>query len=475
MKIKFGTSGWRAVIADDFTFSNVRVVVQAIADYIKREGTPIKPVVVGSDTRFLSEAFIRIGIEVLAGNGIETIECPVGVPTPVISYVVIKHHCSGGINFTASHNPPVYQGIKFTPSWGGPALPETTQQVESNCQKIFSSPMQPKTIPYEKALKEKLVRRINPKPSYLKEMQKMIKRSVMRKAHLKVGVDLLYGAGRGYLDEALQDSGCIIFPVHDKRDVLFGGSSPDTSFENLKELTGLIRKRTLDMGVCTDGDGDRFGIIDADGTYITPNQVLPLLLYHLVETRKWKGIVARSVMTSHFLDAVAKHYGIKVLETPVGFKYISQAIRENDFIIGGEESGGLTIKGHVPEKDGILACLLMVELKAFEKKPFAKILDNLQKKVGYFYSERINISLDEKTMERFAERMNSEPPIRIDGFSTIRILTVDGWKYLFKENAWMGIRLSGTEPVVRLYVEADSSKNMERLIASGKKIIMGRI
>lgn len=358
---------------------------------------------------------------------------------------------------------------------GRPALPETTQEIESTCNRIFASDSPVRTIPYEKAIEEKLVCLIAPQKMYLTALKKTIKSSVIKKAHIKVGVDYLYGSGRGYIGEALTSAGCRVFPLHDSRDVLFGGMAPEPSENNLKKLVSLVKKQSLHLGVSTDGDADRFGIVDADGTYITPNQVLPLLLHHLVKTRKWKGIAARSVMTSHFLDAVAGHYGIEVRETPVGFKYIGQLMTEHEFILGGEESGGLTIKNHVPEKDGILACLLMVELRAFEKKSFAAILENLQRKVGYFYTKRINMAFDAKVLEQFSERMQSDPPVKIKGFSTVRIMTIDGWKYIFKENAWMGFRLSGTEPVVRLYLEADSPKKLEKLIDTGKKFILGKI
>lgn len=473
MKIKFGTSGWRALIADTFTFDNVRVVVQAIADEVKYSKDKKKSVLLGGDRRFLTEEFIMVAAEVLAANGIETAVCPVGVPTPVVSSWILKHKLSGGINFTASHNPYNYQGIKFTPSWGGPALPETTSRIESSCEKIFNGHIPVKSLAYEKAVREKLIRTVDPRPLYLKEIKKIVNISALKKARLRIGVDPLFGAGMGYLDKALESAGCRISVIHNRRDVLFGGMAPDPTPHNLRELSQLVKRNKLDMGVSTDGDADRFGIIDSDGSFITPNQVLPLLLYHLIKTRKWKGVVVRSVMTSHFVDAVARHYNITVRETPVGFKYIGQIMIEDDFIIGGEESGGLSINGHVPEKDGILACLLMAELRAVEKKPFKKILENLQRTVGYFYSDRINMPLDEKTMGRFHDRMSSNQPVKINGFSTVRILDYDGWKYIFRENAWMGIRLSGTEPVVRLYVEADNKKDLAKLYVSGKKLIEG--
>jgi phosphomannomutase len=284
---------------------------------------------------------------------------------------------------------------------------------------------------------------------------------------------MLYGVGKGYLDVAVREISAQPVILHNCRDVLFGGIAPEPAEDHLEELRMRMKKEKLDIGVSTDGDADRFGIIDSDGTFITPNQVLPLLLHHLVETRKWKGITARSVMTSHFLDAVAKMHGIDVRETPVGFKYIGQSMMENEFIVGGEESGGLTIKGHVPEKDGILACLLMIELRAISKMSFGKILQALYKKVGYFYTHRINLTVPLERIERLREQLTLKPPVKISNFNVKRIIDIDGWKFIFKENnAWLGIRLSGTEPVVRLYVEADSPKAIQALEQAGKTLIM---
>jgi len=475
--IKFGTSGWRGIIADEFTFDNVKIVTQAIANYILNDAKDYKKgsaVIIGYDTRFMSEKFAVVSAEVLAGNKIKALLCKRNTPTPVIAYDIIKNKLAGGINFTASHNPPEYNGIKFSPSWGGPALPETTEKIEKYCAAISIKDV--KILSINEGLKSKIIEYYDPRPAYLKRIKELVNFKVLKKSSIKVAVDLLHGTGDDYLDTLLASAGIKLKVMNKNRDVLFDGHSPEPNEDNLKELKSIIKKESYKIGLSVDGDADRFGIIDSDGTFITPNQVIPILLYHLNKTRGWKGIVARSVMTSHMLDKLAAKLNIEVKETPVGFKYIGELMTErpNDFIIGGEESGGLTIRGHVPEKDGILACLLMAEAVAMHKKSLGAILKDIYKLTGNIITSRENFRLPKETMEKFKENLKKSTPSKIGGMKIKQVVTLDGYKFIIDDFTWIGFRLSGTEPIVRLYVEAASNDTIKKLISAGEKFVNGK-
>ncbi len=472
IKIKFGTSGWRGVIADDFTYSRVRAATQAISDHLAAEGLKDKGVVVGYDTRFMSERFAVEAAQVLAAAGIHSYLSNRDVPTPVVAYEIIRRKAAGGINFTASHNPPDYNGLKFSPSWGGPALPETTKDIETRANALIEKNSIP-SMAIAQAKSAGLVEDVDLKKSYLDDIRKKIDFDVIKKGKLKVAADLLYGTGRGYLDNALQDAGCTLSAIHCQRDPLFGGHAPEPSEEHLAELSGIMKKGKFDIGLSVDGDADRFGILDADGTYINPNQVLALVLDYLCRTRGWKGGAARSIATSHLVDAVAKKHGIEVYETGVGFKYIGDLLVQGKIIFGGEESAGMTIKDHVPEKDGILACLLVAEMVARERKSVKELLKRLFKEVGTILNQRINIHLDESNRKAVADRL-SQPITELDGLRVKgKKATADGTKYMLEDDSWVLMRASGTEPVVRLYVESSSEQKIRELVDAGRKFILG--
>ena len=472
-KIKFGTSGWRAVISDEFTYENVKIVTQAIAEHIKslKSKRSVCSVIVGYDTRFLSEDFALTTSRVLAANGIRVLLTKRDVPTPVIAYEIIRRKLDGGINFTASHNPAEYNGIKFSSDWGGPALPRTTGDIEKRCRSLIINRKLPKEMPLAEGIKKGLIQYIEPRLTYIKRLKQLVDLKAIKKAKLKFIVDLMYGTGRGYLDSILFETGCKGKVLHDWRDVLFGGSSPEPALKNLTELLNVMKKDKYNIGLGVDGDADRFGIIDSDGSFISPNQVLALLTDYLIKTRNSRGMVARSVMTSSFVDAVARKHGIEVRETPVGFKYIGDILVNEDMIIGGEESGGLTVGGHIPEKDGILACLLMAEMVAVEKKSIRKILQDLYKQVGTFLSDRINVRLTPERMEKLKSRLKNNPPDKIAGLKVKELITIDGFKFILDDNSWTGIRLSGTEPVVRIYVESNTKAKIAKLKGAAEKLV----
>lgn len=472
MTIRFGTAGWRAIIAQDFTFENVRTVSQAIADYLKSQRLHHKQMIIGYDTRFLSEEFAAAATQVLIASGVQVLLCKRDVPTPTIAWEIMSRKAAGAINVTASHNPHEYSGIKFSTSWGGPALPEVTRDLEERCMQIKYEKKAIPQMSLDEGRRKKLLIDIDPMENYKKQIRKLIDFSLLKKAKLSVVCDVMYGTARGYLDDLLREAGCKVTVLNDHRDVLFGGRHPEPDKENLSSLVQIMKKQKAHIGLGTDGDADRFGIVDSDGSFLTPNEILPLVLDHLVTTRNWKGVAARSVMTSHFFDAVAKMHGIEMRETPVGFKYIADVMLKEEFIVGGEESGGLTIKGHIPDKDGILACMLLAEVRAAgDKKTLRQRLIDLQKKVGFFHTERMNFHISPDKMDKLKDALSSKPPTNIGNVSVRRIIDMDGFKFILRDQSWIGIRLSGTEPVVRLYAEASDAKKLATLIEFGKKLI----
>jgi phosphoglucomutase len=456
--IRFGTSGWRAIISEDFTFANVRLVAQAIADYINTQagghGSPPPEVIVGYDTRFLSKEFAYETACVFSANRIHVLLCGRDTPTPVIAYHIIRRKCAGGVNFTASHNPPHYNGIKFSPITGGPATPDITAIIERNIARIQRSKR-----PLNYKAKEQLIKTFDPRPSYLNRIRSMVDIKAIKKAGLKVACDCLYGTSRGYLDYMLSVCGLKPLVLHDYLNPYFGGRRPEPAPENIKELIKSVKTGKLDLGVATDGDADRFGIVDADGRYITPNEVITLLLYHFINNRKTKKhTVARTVATTHMIDLIAKSHGINVLETPVGFKYFVKPILGNDCIIAGEESGGLSISGHIPEKDGILACLLIAEMRAIEKRPIAGILSSIYKKYGRLYSHRIDLGLYGGKKNRLMKQLSSKTLDKFAGQDITGSDNKDGRRFFLRDGTWVLFRPSGTEPIVRVYLESASKK-----------------
>ncbi len=466
--IKFGTSGWRGLLADDFTFANARLVCQAIAEYLKKEGLVSQGVVIGYDTRFLSEAFAAAAAEVLAGNGIPCHLADRDTPTPVVGYTVIDRRLAGGINITASHNPAAYNGIKFSPSSGGPAPPEVTNAIESLIQAITPEAVQ--NLPLAQARQQGLVQELDPRPVYFQQLQKLVDTRVLGGAGLKVGVDVLYGTGRDYLDAFLRDNGVATELLHGYRDCYFGGHQPEPAQEYLTELSERVRQSGAHLGLAVDGDADRFGVVDSQGRYHEANQILALLFDYLIRTRGWEGGMARSVATTHLIDRVAAHYGRPVFETKVGFKYLGEYVITGQALVAGEESEGFTMQRHIPEKDGILACLLVAEMVAREGKDLPQLLEDLFARVGPVHTRRLNLRLPPEAKERLFARLAS-PPARFAGLAVVGHVTIDGHKYLLEDGSWVCFRPSGTEPVVRFYLEAHDEAALDHLQQAGEALI----
>ncbi len=460
--IKFGTSGWRAVMAEEFTFANVRRAVTGIARYVASQKSNGARVIVGRDPRFLGETFCSIAAEVLAAHGITPLVIADAAPTPAISYAVIREKADGAINFTASHNPPEYNGIKFSTPDGAPALPEATRQIEADIPDN-PGPGSEKTSSHKPEP-------LDPKASYLARLKEIIDFPAIQKAGLRVVYDPLWGAARGYPDSLLRDAGVQVVTVHDTRDVLFGGHAPEPDDHLLEALRGKMRETTAHIGISTDGDADRFGIVDQDGTFLQPNYIIGLLFDYLVETRGWKNGVAKSVATTNFINALAKYHGVELHETPVGFKYIGELIKQDKICIGGEESAGLSIRYHVPEKDGILAGLLCCEAVARRGKSLGEQLQELFVKDGSSYPQRENFRLTPEVKGKFTDKLKLQPSA-FNGRRVGEIVRTDGLKLVLDDGSWVCYRLSGTEPVVRVYSEAGNKEALQKLSAAAKQWI----
>ncbi len=459
--IKFGTSGWRAVIAEQFTFDNVRRALSGIARYVVSQKCAGARVIVGRDPRFLGETLEKLAAEVLSSHGITPLIISEPAPTPAISYEVIRSKADGAINFTASHNPPEYNGIKFSTPDGAPALPEVTKKIEAEIAAPDDS---------QPGKSEIQAQTIEVRPAYLARLKEIIDLPAIKKANLKVAFDPLWGAARGYSDQLLRDAGIEVATVHDYRDVLFGGHAPEPDDHLLGELRRKMKDTGAYLGIATDGDADRFGIVDRDGTFIPPNYIIALLFDYLVDTRGWKNGVAKSVATTNLINALAAHHKVELHETPVGFKYIGELIKQDKIAIGGEESAGLSIRHHVPEKDGILAGLLCCEMVARRGRTISELLRELFVKVGSFYPSRENFRLTEEVKAKFTTKLQAEPR-EFAGRKVSAVVRTDGLKLVLGDGSWVCYRLSGTEPVVRVYAEGRTLEDLQSLSAAAKQWI----
>ncbi len=453
-EIHFGTSGWRAIVADEFTLPNIRRAVTGIARYVAKQSGEHR-ILVGRDPRFMGEMFVAEAALLLAEHGVVPEVIPDAAPTPAIAYAVRQRKTSGAINFTASHNPPEYNGIKFSTPDGAPALPEVTRQIEAEIVALGNAVVPPST-------EEKQFDQVDVKPEYLKRLAELIDLKAIAKAQLRIVVDPFWGAGRGYAQPLLSEHGVSAVSVHDYRDVLFGGHAPEPDDHLLGDCRAKMRETDAHLGIASDGDADRFGIVDRDGTFIQPNYVIALLFDYLMESRGWRNGVAKSVATTNLVNALAELHKVQLYETPVGFKYIGELINQDKIAIGGEESAGLTIRGHVPEKDGILAGLLVAEMVAVRGKSLGEQLQALFAKVGSFYPVRENFHLTEEAKNKFTEKLKTDPT-ELAGRKVSKIVRTDGLKLIFDDGSWVCYRLSGTEPVVRAYTEARSQEDSARL------------
>lgn len=464
--IKFGTSGWRAVMGEEFTFHNVRIVVQAAANFLleRYSGRPVT-IIVNYDTRFLSERYAFEAAKVLSRNKIGVLLSDRDAPSQAQAYQIIKRGCQGGINFTASFNPPEYNGLKFNTHRGAPALPDVTDRIEEEIEKLAKDFA---NVPAY--ARSENITRIDLQADYLDFLQNKIDFDLIRRSGIKVGVDLLFGTSREYLDEILERNGVPIEEIHGYVDPYFGGVIPSCTEENLRELKRLVRDKKCDLGVATDADGDRFGILDQAGDFIHQNDILAVLLNYLIVTKGWRGGVARSVTTTRLIDRIARKYGLEVHKTPVGFKYMADLFLQGKIIFGGEESACIAVKDHLPEKDGIFAGLLVTEMIAASGKNLSEIRKALFREYGTLVGgQRIlpRTPAREKRLKEFVEN----PPLALGARKVESIEIKDGINLDFADDAWLHLRFSGTEPVIRCYAEAASSRELDDLLARGMEFI----
>lgn len=463
--IKFGTSGWRAVMGDEFTFQNVRLVVQATVNCLKKR-FPDQPcsVVVNYDTRFLSEHFALEAAKLLSKNQIRVFLADRDAPSQAQSCQIIKRQCQGGINFTASFNPPEYNGLKFNTHTGAPALPEITDQIEEEIQRLAKD-----FSPDPTYARTEFITRIDLRSDYLEFLQKKIDFDVIRRSGIKVGLDLLFGTSREYLDEILEENEVPIEEIHGYVDPYFGGVIPSCTEENLRELKRLVKDKKCNLGLATDADGDRFGILDQNGGFIHQNFILAMLLNYLVSVKGWRGGVARSVTTTHLIDRIARKYDLPVYRTPVGFKYMAELFLQGKIIFGGEESACIAVKDHLPEKDGIFAGLLVTEMAAALGKSLSEIKEDLFKDYGKMIGGQKNIPRTPAAEKKLKEFISS-PPSRLGNRKIEATEAIDGIKMDFANDTWLILRFSGTEPLIRCYAEAETKKELDQLMKLGLEV-----
>ncbi len=470
-EIKFGTDGWRAVISDDFTFDNVRVVAQAIADFVKSRKSDIyrkRSLAVGYDTRFLSKKYAEMVSEILAANGIKVVLSDRVCSTPSVGLCISSGKMTGGVMITASHNPPQYNGIKYKNFSGGSAGSEIIDDIE---KRLFKNP--PKSMPVDEAVKKGIVGKENFMARQVQVVRKYADMRLLGKARLKVLVDSMNGTGARYMEDILKGTPIKLDFIYADSNPSFNGRAPEPNEKHLKELMALVKKGKYDMGIATDGDSDRVGIVDEKGRMLTGHKVMALLLVCLFEHRKMKGDIVQTVCGTGLIDRMAGEYGVKVYETPVGFKYICDMMVKKDILIGGEETGGIGFKGYIPERDGFLSALLIMELMASRKQKLSEILSDLDQKYGKFVYEREDILFDASKRKKLLSGLKKKPLKKVLGKDVVRVNDSDGYKFILGDGTWLLLRLSGTEPKLRVYSETPSRKRSLEYIAFGKKYAFG--
>ncbi|MEW5829953.1 MAG: phosphoglucomutase/phosphomannomutase family protein [Chloroflexota bacterium] len=481
MPIHFGTDGWRAVISDTFTYGNLRMVAQAIADAVASEhwdksgngGPAADPgkIVVGFDTRFLSDRYAGEVARVLAANGFTVLLTQADAPTPAISFAVKQQGAIAGVVITASHNAPRYNGVKLKASYGGSALPEQCRRVEVYINDNENRARGPNLMEFRKAREMGLIQKFNPLPAYFDHLRTLIEVDTIADNPQRFVVDSMYGSGRGVIKAFLQGTGCEVAEIRGEMNPGFGGIHPEPIGRFLGALAGAISTGMGSFGLATDGDADRIGAMDERGNFVDPHKIMALALKYLVETRGWTGSVVRTVSTTRMIDRLAKRYGLKLHETPVGFNHIADLMMAEDVLIGGEESGGISFKGHIPEGDGPIMGLLLVELVAASGKSLSRLVDDLLADVGPAHYERTDLRLsrpvEKSEMVRY---LNDNAPAEIGGEKVAEISNTDGVKYIMGDDSWLLIRPSGTEPVLRVYAEGRSPEMVKALLGYGEKV-----
>lgn len=462
--IKFGTDGWRGIIAADFTFENVVICAQAVADYLIDSNLAVRGLVIGYDTRFASADFARSTAEVICGNGIKVYLCDKTAPTPVISYGVVAKKAGGAVVITASHNPAQWNGFKFKTEDGASAPTDIVSRIENNIAKSSV-----KAITFTKAAKQGLIEYFDALPIYKKQIGSLLDMENLGSKKLKIVVDSMYGAGIGYFKMLLEGSPDIeIIEINDHRNPSFPGMrQPEPIAVNLEKLSARVRKEKADIGIATDGDADRIGIIDENGDFLTQLQVYALLALYLLEVRRQKGAIIKTITTTSMLYRLGEIFNVPVFETSVGFKNVAPMMLKENAIIGGEESGGYGFRGHVPERDALLAGLCFIDFMAKTGKKPSQLLQYLYGKVGEHYYDRLDIEFPEEQRQSIIKRISDSCPQTLDAIKVAKKDTFDGFRFTLADAAWLLIRFSGTEPLLRIYAESGSPAGVERLLKLG--------
>ncbi len=484
MPIHFGTDGWRGVISDTFTFHNLRLVSQAIADAVASEEwlngnfngpqPDARRMVVGFDTRFLSDRYAVEAARVLAANGYKVYLATSDSPTPAISYAVRHLGAIGGVMITASHNAPRYNGIKLKTAHGSSAAREQSRRVEVYLNDNEARGRGPNLMDYEQAREQGLIERFNPTPAYYDHLRTLIRFDMIAENPGRIVVDSMFGSGRGQIRGILQGSGCEVFEIRGEMNPGFGGIHPEPIGRYLGALAGSIAAGHGDLGLATDGDADRIGAMDGRGQFVDPHRIMALALKYLVEERGMKGSVVKTVSTTQMINRLARNYGLETIETPVGFNYIADWMLREEVLLGGEESGGISFKGHIPEGDGVLMGLLLVEMAAAWDLPLDQLIEDLLDEVGPAQYRRVDLRLARPiSKEKMVEKLVDNAPDKIGGVTVSSVNPLDGTKYLLEDDSWLLIRPSGTEPVLRVYAEGGSEAHVDALLAFGQQVAEG--
>ncbi len=460
--IKFGTDGFRAIIGEKFTFENVELIVKSVSNYAQKHYGIDKPLLIGYDTRFLADKFAVFASEILSDLGHKVLLSESFIPTPALAFCAKKYNSAGALMFTASHNPPEYCGIKYIPDYAGPATSDITNELVKN---LGAS--------HKVGTKGEIVK-FSAKKDYFEHLQTIIDFEKIKNIKHDICFDPLYATANGWFDTILKEFDIPVKIIHDWRDPLFGGCMPEPKEKYLTELKNMVAANSPAIGFSNDGDADRYAIIDENGCFVTPNEVMAILLNHLLKYKNANGVLVKTVAGSLSLDKIAQHYGIDVVETAVGFKHVGEAMRKNKTVIGGEESGGLSIGSHIPEKDGILANLLMLEAVAYSGKSVVELRTEINKIVdAKFINKRFDLKLTEKEKEKALNIFLNNPPASFNGKQVIDTCKKDGVKfYLDGGNDWILIRFSGTEPLLRIYFESLDGDFIEKAYSEIKTLIL---
>jgi len=465
--VKFGTDGWRAIIGEEFTFSNVKKVVQAYADFLKNKNKKNLKIVVGFDTRFLSPEFAKTAASVLAANNIKVSIFKSALPSPCLCFAIEKYRFGGGIMITASHNPANFNGIKIKTENAGPAGVEETKEIE----KLFGK-SKIKETDYAKSLKMGLIKEVDYRKEYTGYLKKYINFEIIKKRKIRILYDAMYGTGDNLLADILAGSSCRIETIRSELNPSFCGINPEPITKNLKMPLQLMKGNKYDICLITDGDADRIAAITKGGRFLNPGLILALLLIHFVKNRKETGSVVKTISNSSLIEQVTHKFGLKLFETPVGFKHVSEIMQKTDVLIGGEESGGIGFKNYIPERDGLLSGLLLIELMAYEKKGINTIISDIEKRFGTFCYQRIDMHYPDKLKPKLFKHLTGQPFKKILNLKVVEVKNYDGVKFILSDGSWIIFRLSGTEPILRIYSESSSINRVKKLLSFGRRFAL---